>query len=275
MLSWSMALSLHQVAPRPDLFERHIRRLAWYTLLASAALLIPIVRTSASPDLGLVGALAALVIVIAVLAVIRDVRRYVQAEQVRRREATLLSQHAGACSAAATIQDRISNLLSITVGYVELVAETERLSPLAHEQAERAIQSALAASRAVSVFKESLDCHHVSEPQATATPGSPPREIGMRLTFRPGQTWSYDPQSRTIQTEDGAVVATVSANVQRSSALTAGQLLSASMAMWDVLGDAQHLGMSLLADGLPDRSAEVELRTLLERINALAAHAQP
>jgi hypothetical protein len=269
-----MALSLPQ-ASRPDFFERHIRRLAWYTLLASIALLTPIVRKSDSAETELVSALGAGVIVIAVLTVVRDVGRYVRQEQVRRQAAAAASQQAGACLAAATIHDRIANLLSVTVGYVELVGEAEQLSPLAREQAELAIQAALAATRAVSAFKESLGCEAlaVQPPSPRGGLGASVRE--KRVTFRPGKSWVFDPHSRTIRTEEGVIVATISPILDRSSAMTTGRLMTGAPAMWEVLGAAQHLGISLLANRRWSRPVEVELRTVLERINSMTSHVQP
>jgi hypothetical protein len=268
-----MALSLPQ-ASRPDFFERHIRRLAWYTLLASIVLLIPIARSSDSPDVEMASALGAAVIVIAVLTVVRDVGRYVRQEQERRRAAAVASQQAGACLAAATIHDRISNLLSVTVGYVELGGEAEQLSPLAREHTELAVQAALAATRAVSAFRESLGC------EALAVSPLPPGRLRAslpekRVTFRPGKAWAYDPHSRTIRTEDGVVVATVAPTLDRSSAMMTGRLMTDAPAIWEVLGEAQHLGVSLLANRKWTQPVEVELRSVLERINDLAGHVQP
>ncbi len=158
-----MAVSLPR-APHSEFFERHIRRLGWYVLVASMALLIPLTRLDAPTDLSLVSALGAAIIVVTVFTVIRDVGRYVRQEQARRREAALASSRIGACDAAARIQDRIANLLSLTVGYVELLAEAEQLSPLARDQAERAVGAAMSASRAVSAFKESLGCGPDADP---------------------------------------------------------------------------------------------------------------
>jgi hypothetical protein len=271
-----MAVTLPSTA-RTDFFERHIRRLAWYALLASIALLIPLTRVSLSPDLELVGALGAIVIVIAVFTVIRDVGRYVRQEQVRRRDAARASHHVGACLAAATIHDRVANLLSVTVGYVELVAEVEQLSPLAREQADRAVQAALSASRAVSAFKESLGCApELAEVASFEAAALEPLVIPERLTFRPGQRWAYDPFSRTIQSQDGVVVATISPALDRSSAMTAGRLMTESPAMWEVLGETQHLGVSLLTNITgANRAVEQELSTVLERINGLVSEVQP
>ena len=270
----TMALSLPQ-ASRPDFFERHIRRLAWYTLLASIVLLIPMARGSNSPGFELASALGAAVIVIAVLTVVRDVGRYVRQEQVRRQATAVASQHAGACLAAATIHDRIANLLSVTVGYAELVADAEPLSPEARDHTERAVQAALAATRAVSTFRASLGCEaepfHVPAPTLAASVGAAGEQPS---TSGQDQAWAYDPNSRTIHTADGAVVATLSPTLDRSDAITTGRLMTNAPAMWAVLGDAQHLRAALLANRQLSSPAEVELRTVLERINALASHIQ-
>jgi hypothetical protein len=270
-----MAVSLHHASP-PDFFERHIRRLAWYALLASIALLVPIVRTSASTDLNLVGALGALVIVVVVLTVVRDVGRYVRREQARRAESASAAEQTGACLAAATIHDRIANLLSVTVGYVELLAESEQLSPEARDQAERAVQAALSATRAVSGFKESLGCAaETGDTVALAAGGLRVTSHDQRLAFRPGETWVYEPHSRTMRSRDGVVVASISPTLDRTSAMTAGRLLAESPVMFEVLGDVQHLGATLLSNGTASRQVEVELRTVLDRINTLASQVQP
>jgi len=187
------------------------------------------------------------------------------------------AQQAGACLAAATIHDRIANLLSVTVGYVELIGEAEQLSVLARDQADRAVQAALAATRAVSAFRESLGC--AAEPLDVSAAG-PAGGLGTsaqqeRVTFGPGEAWAYDPHSRTIRTGDGVVVATVSPTLDRSSAMMTAQLMTETPAIWEVLSDAQHLGASLLANRKWSRPIEVELRTILERINTLASRVQP
>jgi hypothetical protein len=58
-----MAVSL----PHPSRvdFEHHIKRLAWYALLANIGLLIPMVGASIPPPLQLAGALAPGIMVIA------------------------------------------------------------------------------------------------------------------------------------------------------------------------------------------------------------------
>jgi hypothetical protein len=225
-----MAVSLPR-APRTELFERHIRRLGWYMLIGSLALLIPVTRlaTPTPIDLSLLAALGATIVVVTVFTVIRDVGRFVRQEQVRRREAAYASRRVGACQAAARLQDRIANFLSLTVGYTELLAEAEQLSPLAREQADKAVSAAMAASRAVSTFKESLGCA--------------PELDG----------WLLDgPRDRSSV---GSVDRRLSAEAQT---------------MWSLLGDTQHLGARLLADSGCNREAQAELQTLLERINTLA-----
>lgn len=272
-----MALSLRHPV-RPDFFERHIRHLAWYMLLASIVLLIPIARRPDSPGFDeLTSGLGALVMVVAVLAVIRDVGRYVRQAQVRQHMAVDAARQTGACLAAAKIHDRIANLLSITVGYVELVEEMEPLSALGRDQTGRAIQAALAATRAVSEFKESLGCAGVPIEALPLGPtgGFEPLVQPEQVTLSPGQAWVYEPQSRTIRTPDGVVLATLSPALDRSSATTTGRLITDAPVLWEVLGDTQHLGVSLLASRTWSRAKEAEVRAVVERINALVSHIQP
>jgi hypothetical protein len=266
-----MALSLQRTS-QPDSFERHVRRLGWYTLLANLALLIPLIRLTASSELSLLGGLGALVIIVAVFAVIRDVGRYVQQEQARRRDAVATSHRAGACVAASTIQDRVANMLSLSVGYVGMLAEAEQLSPVARDQADRAIQAAMAASRAVSAFKQSLGCPPQPLPlsmlggtsqsaESQASAGSPVEQL---------RQWSFDPETRSIRGNDGVALATMS----RSADNATGMLITEAPVLWDVLNEAQHLGATLLAARSCSKPVEVELRLLVERINAVASRLQ-
>jgi hypothetical protein len=267
-----MAISL-QPAARPDFFERHVRRLAWYTLFASIALLAPLARASLPTDLGLAGALAALVIAVAVFRLVTDVSRYVRQEHARRVEAAVASQHAGACLAAAAIHDRVANLLSVTVGYVEIVAEEEQLSEAGRQQAEQAVASAIAATRAVSAYKQSLGCE--MEPQTSAGSSPLAEPPGQTVVWQPVDGWSYDPRTRTVHAPDGTLVATVAPGIDRSMASTVGRMMTAAPAMWDVLGDAQHVGVSLLVRTPQLRDVERELREVVDRINTLSDRVQP
>jgi hypothetical protein len=267
-----MAIGLQRAA-RPDFFERHVRRLAWYTLFASIALLAPIARASLPTDLGLAGALAALVIAIAVFRLVTDVSRYVRQEQARRFEAAAASRHAGACLAAAAIHDRVANLLSVTVGYVEIVAEEEKLSEAGRQQTEQAVAAAIAATRAVSAYKQSLGCERELLTLADLPPVA--ESLGQTVAWQPVEGWSYNPRTRTVHAPDGMLVATVAPGIDGSSASTLGRMMTAAPAMWDVLGDAQHVGVSMLLHARQSRDVERDLRDVLDRINTLSDRIQP
>jgi hypothetical protein len=73
-----------------------------------------------------------------------------------------------------------------------MLAKTEQLSPLAREQADRAVQAAIAASRAVSTFKASLGCP--PQPLPLTMLGGTYRSAGSGPASR---DWGDDPTDRT------------------------------------------------------------------------------
>lgn len=265
-----MAISLPAASvSSPASFDRHIKRLAWCALLGSIALIVPELGPASYIGWGPTEALGAMVVVIAVLGVVRDISRYVRYESASRREAVRNSARAGACRAAEAIQDRVANLLSVTVGYVDFVAEDEHLSEKTLEQARQARDSALEAARAVSAFRRSLDC------SAVATP-----EIGeLRLQLTPGASrvkpavtsgpWSYDAATRTVHGEGGSVVATIKQLRDKSAEIRSGRLIAAAPALWDVLDETQRVALKLVAELDRSHAEMVRIRELLERINAV------
>lgn len=224
-----MAISLQRASPAR--FDRHIKRLVWCALIGSLALLIPMTQIPTSANTGLVGGLGAIVVVVAGLAVVRDVSRYVRSEAARRAESTRRSRHYGACQAAEVIQDRVGNLLSLTVGYVDFLFEDEQLSQAGREQAERALESALAATRAVSTFRQSLGCGASSLRDWHAAVAEPP-----------------------------------SAN--ELARMRAAQFVGQRPAVHEALGEVQHLLATLLAAPRPEQEVE-RVRTTLEHVNDL------
>jgi hypothetical protein len=250
----------------PKSFDRHIKRLVWCALMGSIALLVPVRWASSSIDSELTEALGATVVVVAALTVVRDVSRYVRYETARRREAARASLQAGACGAADAIQDRLTNLLSVTVGCVDLLAEGEQLPAEARQHAERALDSALAAARVVSAFRQSLGCESPSlsgsvqwrAPRAEAGRAGPPE-----------RAWHYDPDARTIIADDGALVARVSPLPDGSTEQRNGRLIADAPALWDVVGDAQQLAIALLADAASGHVEQARIREVLDRINAV------
>jgi hypothetical protein len=253
------------IASSPRAFDRHIKRLVWYTLLGSIALLVPVAYASSSIDATLIEALGAAVVVIAVLTVGRDVSRYVGYETARRREAANASRRAGACRAADAIQDRVANLLSVTVGYVDFLAEDEHLPAEAHEHAARALDSALAAARVVSAFRQSLGC----EPPPTADAAQASLERGDAAREARVAPWNYDPDSQTIRAENGDLVASLRPLPDKVAEGRNGRFIAEAPALWDVLSDAQQLASVLLAGAPRGRAEEARIRAVLDRINAV------
>jgi hypothetical protein len=269
-----MALSFSDTS-RPDVFDRHIKRLAWYALLASIALLIPIVRSSVPNELGLVGALGAMVLVVAVLAVVRDVGHYVRQERARRREGAVTARRAGACSAADAIQDRVANSLAVTIGYVDFLVEDEHLPLETRDHAQRALGGALAAARVVSTFRKSLGCGaQVNGPlsdEGTLRHGAEQRTQADAPATAGSTPWSYEQRTRTIRSQDGVIVANLSSAPDDAGRAFNGRLIAEAPALWDVLGDAQRLGIYLLADEPLTRRDRTRIRQILEHINEVTA----
>jgi hypothetical protein len=141
-----------------SIFERSVRHLAWFALLAvlavSASLAEPVDQSSARFSI----MLAVLVLVVVVWSLVRRSAEFVRTEQRRRQRAADASRRLGACLAADQINDRVSNWLSITYGYAEFLAEDPRLPSDAHEQAARAMDAARQAARAVSEFRAASGC---------------------------------------------------------------------------------------------------------------------
>jgi hypothetical protein len=251
-------------------FDRHIKRLVWCALLGSIALLIPVARASSSIDASLTEALGAAIVVIAVLTVVRDVTRYVRYEAARRREAASTSLQAGACRAADAIQDRVANLLSVTVGYVDFLAEDDRLPVEAREHAERALDSALAAARVVSAFRQSLGCEVrpplVRSAELAVLEPSPGRSA-LANTLNQGTAWHYDADTRTIRSDNGGVVASVRPLGDRPAETRAGRVIAEVPALWNALGAAQQLAIALLAGVPRGQAEEARIRKVLDQIN--------
>jgi hypothetical protein len=269
-------MSVRLLSPHRQDLERHMKRLAWFALLACLALLIPAGVSSVGPQLQIAGALAAVVVVVAVCAVLRDAVGYIRAEQVRRREVSDASKRAGACMAADVIQDRVANLLSVTVGYVQFLVEDQRLPPDVREQADKALEGALAAARAVSLFRRSLGCDAEAVMPLLTTTSVQHLTTHSPLTGLPTDTtWTFDAPSRRVTDADGAVIANLAPSMDHDAAIANGRLMAAAPAMWSALAEAQQFGVSLL-DGRKrwNKRTEEECRQLLERLNDVSAQLQ-
>jgi hypothetical protein len=257
----------------PGDVDRHVRRLAWFALLASIVLLLPTVGLSATPALQLAAALGAVVLIVVVRTLIETVRGYVREQRMQAREAAEASRRSGACMAAEAIQDRVGNLLSLTVGYSEFLVEDERLPADARDRAQRALEGGRAAANAVSTFRQTLDCGARSAEtveQVRAAVSS--LQVAARAPRRNETiTWTYDSGSRMVSRRDGAAVAHISTDLDPTTASATGHLVAEAPALWQALANAQHLGIVILADTAPRRVIETNVLELLERINTLTS----
>ena len=124
--------------------QRRIRRTVWFALLAVLALTLPAVQPAAEPSLRVGMVVAVMVLVVASWSIVLQVSGYVGRERLRLR------------TAAEHIDNRVSNYLSLTVGYTEFLADNKRLPEDAREQARMAMEGAHKAADAVKDFKRGL-----------------------------------------------------------------------------------------------------------------------
>ncbi|MBV8720188.1 MAG: hypothetical protein JO318_15315 [Chloroflexi bacterium] len=257
-----MAVSVPR-AHSPATFDRHIKRLIWCALIGSLALVIAATEVAPADDSSAIAGLGAIIIVIAGMAVVKDVGRYVRFEASRRAEAARRSTQRGACQAAEAIQDRVANLLSVTVGYVDFLSEDEDLPTEARAHAQRALESALAATRAVSNFRTAMGCgpstlrnwQDLVDPQSHA-------DLGIS-----NSPWRYQQSTRTVRTLEGTPVAVMPPGVDEANAIRTGRLLAGAPILRDALSEAQHVMADLLTN--PHRSPEEtdRLREVVDRVN--------
>jgi hypothetical protein len=256
-------------------FERHVKHLAWFALVASIALLTPATRAAPPPGLELVVALGSLVLVVAVWMVVVSVPKYVRAQQARAFELAKASHLEGACQTAEGIQDRVANLLSITVGYAEFLVDDERVPVDARERAQQALDGALAAARVVSTFKEALGCHGrplVELAESEPLPRVPvPTQPRIRHSRGERSRWLYDASHRRVTASDGVNIAMLAPELDAPAAAARGRLIAEAPALWQVVDEAQQLGAKLLADARLTQERTAELQALLQRITDVTA----
>jgi hypothetical protein len=272
-LSFNMAVSLPRKTHAE--FERHVKHLAWFALLASMVLLVPASRAGLTPQLDLLVGLGAAVLVVAIWTVIKAVPPYVEQQQSRAYELAKASHLEGACQTAEAIQDRVANLLSITVGYAEFLVDDEELPSDTRERAQHAVDSALAAARVVSTFKQALGCQGraaVALPDSEQVPRvsipMPPRP---RARQRQPADWTYDAEQRRISGSDGTSIATLARELDGPTATACGQLMAEAPDLLALVEGTQQLGAKLLADGMLTRERAIDIRQLLDRINDVTA----
>jgi hypothetical protein len=142
---------------QPLAFAKHVRHLCGFALLAALVTIAAAIERVNEFGQGTT-ALSALVFLCAIWAIALRVNAYARSEESRRSEAMETAWHGGACQTALTLQDRVANRLSLTVGYAEFVAEDSRLPADVREQARKALEGALATAQIVSALKHELGC---------------------------------------------------------------------------------------------------------------------
>ena len=138
---------------------RRVKRLTWFALLGALAIvggsqIVDDLPRQISTELALG------IIVVASWAILAQVGSYLRSEEARRAAESEVARLEGARSTASAMQDRIANKLSLTVGYTEFLVTDPRLPPDLREQAQKAMDGALAAAEIMSELKRvtRLDC---------------------------------------------------------------------------------------------------------------------
>jgi hypothetical protein len=138
---------------------RRVKRLAWFALLGALAIvggtqIVDDLPRQVSIELALG------IIVVASWAIIAQVAWYVRSEEARRVAESEVARLEGARSTASAMQDRIANKLSLTVGYTEFLVSDPRLPDDLRQQAQKAMDGAVAAAEIMSELKRvtRLDC---------------------------------------------------------------------------------------------------------------------
>jgi hypothetical protein len=131
---------------------RRVKRLTWFALLGALAIvggtqIVDDLPRQVSIELALG------MIVVASWAIVAQVAWYVRSEEARREAESEVARLEGARSTASAMQDRIANKLSLTVGYTEFLVTDERLPEDLRQQAQKAMEGALAAAEIMSELK--------------------------------------------------------------------------------------------------------------------------
>jgi hypothetical protein len=132
----------------PDVLRR-VRRLAWFGLTACAV----VVGTTTTCGVGPLGQadsdLALLVILVSSWAIMAQVARYVRGEEQRLSTREESTRRETAHAMAMLAKDRVKNKLSLVAGYSEFVVNDPRLPSDLRASAQKALDGAFAAARAV------------------------------------------------------------------------------------------------------------------------------
>jgi hypothetical protein len=135
-------------APAP-IVVRRIRRLAWFGLTACVAVLSATLACGLAPVLQAENDLAILVIVGVNWAIIARVAQYARDEEDRLAIREASARLETRLAVARLANDRIKNKLSLVAGYSEFVVNDSRLPADLRDAAQRALDGAFAAARAV------------------------------------------------------------------------------------------------------------------------------
>jgi hypothetical protein len=138
---------------------RRVKRLTWFALLGVLSI---IGGTQIVDDLPrhVSIELALGIIVVASWAIVAQVACYMRSEDARRAAESEVARLEGARSTASAMQDRIANKLSLTVGYSEFLVTDPRLPDDLREQAQKAMDGALAAAEFMSELKRLTRLDH-------------------------------------------------------------------------------------------------------------------
>ena len=157
---------------------RRVKRLTWFALLGALAIvggtqIVDDLPRQVSIELALG------IIVVASWAIVAQVAWYVRSEEARRTAESEVARLEGARSTASAMQDRIANKLSLTVGYTEFLVTDPRLPEDLRQQAQKAMDGALAAAEIMSELKRvtRLDCEQHTG--ATGAPTLEPARLGV------------------------------------------------------------------------------------------------
>jgi hypothetical protein len=151
---------------------RRVKRLTWFALIGALAV---ISGTQIADELPrqISIELALGIIVVASWAIVGQVSYYIRSEDARRAAESEVARLEGARATASTMQDRIANKLSLTVGYTEFLVSDERLPDDLRQQAQKAMDGAIAAAEIMSELKR------VTRLECERGPNTRPRESAM------------------------------------------------------------------------------------------------
>jgi hypothetical protein len=164
---------------------RNVKRLAWFALLGALTALGGVQVLDDLPRQVSIE-LALGIIVVASWTIVFRVGWYVRSEEARRLAESEVARLEGARATASAMQDRVANKLSLTVGYTEFLVTDTRLPEDLREQAQKAMDGALAAAEIMSALKRltRVDLERSSAGQVLDTDQTLEGLIGRATTSR-------------------------------------------------------------------------------------------